>query len=152
MRILVLSDSHGADHNVIHALMEHKEADAIVFLGDGERDIETARGIIAGKPLICVKGNCDFYSQLPEYALERMGGKLIYATHGYCEQVKYGNTMLIERARRFGADIVLYGHTHTPHVSYEDGLYVFNPGSLKERSYGFVDITSGGIMCSHLSL
>ena len=29
-----------------------------------------------------------------------------------------------------GADIVIFGHTHRPVARHEDGIYLFNPGSL----------------------
>ena len=40
MRLLVLSDSHGRKNLLLEAVELHPEADAVIFLGDGERDIE----------------------------------------------------------------------------------------------------------------
>ena len=42
MKILVISDSHGASEYIVEAISRNKDADAIVFLGDGERDLEEA--------------------------------------------------------------------------------------------------------------
>jgi hypothetical protein len=50
------------------------------------------------------------------------------------------------------ADIVLFGHTHMPESIYKDGIYYFNPGSLKEGCYGVVDITDNGIICINKKL
>ena len=40
MRILVFSDSHGSTWRMRDALLDHPEADMIIHLGDGERDVE----------------------------------------------------------------------------------------------------------------
>ena len=39
MRIIVFSDSHGGAHCIAEALMMHPEAQAVIHLGDGERDM-----------------------------------------------------------------------------------------------------------------
>ena len=40
MRLLVLSDSHGRKNLLLQAVELHPEADAVIFLGDGDRDID----------------------------------------------------------------------------------------------------------------
>ena len=35
-----------------------------------------------------------------------------------------------DRARGRGADIVMYGHTHRPALTTEEGLVTLNPGSI----------------------
>jgi len=37
------------------------------------------------------------------------------------------------RARFPGCDAVIYGHTHVPEASLEDGVWILNPGSPTER-------------------
>ena len=39
MRLLVLSDSHGRKKLLLEAVELHPEADAVIFLGDGERTL-----------------------------------------------------------------------------------------------------------------
>lgn len=152
MRILVMSDSHGRAGNVCEAIEKHPEADAVVFLGDGERDFETAEFLLDGKRVVKVAGNCDFYSDLPFCQIVTLGGKRIYCTHGHVESVKFGIGNLISRARAEKADIVLYGHTHEGVSAFEDGLHIFNPGSLRDGKYGVVDIVSGGVMGINMKL
>ena len=53
-------------------------------------------------------------------------------------------------ARKNGADILLYGHTHIAFTDYDDGLYIMNPGSCGRPreglpSYGIIDITKAGV-------
>ncbi len=147
MRILVLSDSHGDRYNVLRVLSLHPEADYIFFLGDGENDIKPYVQKHPEKNFVLVKGNCDFGSDLNECEVVSVSGKKIYLTHGHRELVKYGTEMLDYSAREKDAQIALYGHTHIQKVEYCNGLYIFNPGSLRESCYGMVDITSQGIMC-----
>lgn len=74
MRIIVFSDSHGGARCIAEALMMHPEAQAVIHLGDGERDMAAPGSPLEGKRLIAVSGNCDLYSDLPAEALEDIGG------------------------------------------------------------------------------
>ncbi len=153
MRIIVLSDSHGMPSRIMDAVERHSDADAVIFLGDGERDIEMLESYYSSVPnIIKVAGNCDFCSDLPFLRVVTLGGKKIYCTHGHCERVKYDTAELVCRARQENADIVLYGHTHTPVTSYDDGLYIMNPGSIRDGNYGIIDIVPGGIMLNNQRL
>ena len=153
MRILVLSDSHGMPSRILDAVEAHPEAEALIFLGDGERDLDTGESYYHSLPnVIKVAGNCDFSSSLPLLRVVTLGGKKIYCTHGHAEHVKYGTDELLLRARQEGADIVLYGHTHTGVTCYDDGLYIMNPGSIRDGHYGMIDIVPGGIMLNEAKL
>lgn len=154
MRILVLSDSHGMPSRILDAVEAHPEAEALIFLGDGERDLDTVESYYHSLPnVIKVAGNCDFSSSLPLLRVVTLGGKKIYCTHGHAEHVKYGTDELLLRARQEGADIVLYGHTHTGVTCYDDGLYIImNPGSIRDGHYGMIDIVPGGIMLNEAKL
>lgn len=148
MRILVLSDSHGDYPSLKLAVESEKNADAVIFLGDGLNDLTHIENLVRNKPFIAVKGNCDSYlSPYPDKAVEVFGGKTVYCTHGYKEQVKFGLDTLKTNALYSEASIALFGHTHTPCSAYEDGLYLFNPGSVRQNSCGIVEITPQGIMC-----
>lgn len=148
MRILVLSDSHSDVISLRMAIDCVPDADAVIFLGDGANDFNSVLPRIARKKVIAVKGNCDgSLCAFPEKAIEKLDSTLVYCTHGYKEHVKYGLQELKDAARASGAALVLYGHTHTPHVAYEDGLHIMNPGSVRSNSCGVVDITPKGIMC-----
>ena len=66
MRILVISDSHGMPSRILDAVEAHPEAEALIFLGDGESDIEMLESYCRSLPsMIRVAGNCDFSSKLP---------------------------------------------------------------------------------------
>ncbi len=152
MRILVLSDSHGDISSMQMALNMHREAETIVFLGDGEDDFDYVRKGINDKMIYAVKGNCDFYSLLPANEIFNAGDVKVYASHGYAENVKYGTSMLYEKAREHGCKLALYGHTHIPKLEYDNGVYLFCPGSIRDGQYGMVDITEAGIICINAKL
>ncbi len=149
MRILVLSDSHGSLSSIEKAIEQQPDARHIIFLGDGERDIENASYIYNDRSFHIVCGNCDFCSTLPTYKILNLGEKRIFICHGHTYGVKSSYEHLISAATAENADIVLFGHTHIAYTEYRDGLYIMNPGSLSracQSSYGFIDITDSGTM------
>lgn len=152
MRIIVLSDWHGDVFSLSCALEAHPTATVAVFLGDGSRDLEAVASLCENKRLIAVRGNCDFACDLPYNQTVELAGKRIYCTHGHLENVKMGNYKLRKVASWKKADLALYGHTHKAYVGYKNGLYLFNPGSAAEGSYGIVDITRAGIVCKSMQI
>ena len=58
-------------------------------------------------------------------------------------------------ARERQADVLLFGHTHRAEITWDDGLLLFNPGSLSggaDSTYGTLDITPAGIVPNILRL
>lgn len=153
MRIVVTSDSHGNRWNLFEILKKEPSAEVFYFLGDGQREYyELASAHNDKTAFIGVNGNCDFSSDLPNNDVRTINSKKIYATHGYMEKVKFGLWGLEEKATKEKYDIVLFGHTHQPFNLYKDGIYYFNPGSVRDGFYGVVDITENGVMCIHKNL
>ena len=151
MRVIVFSDSHG-NYDVLEKIMERHKGDGDVFihLGDGEREFELLTYVYNDKKLLFVSGNCDWGTDKPDYDIVKLGGKTIFFTHGARFGVKGDLNIAKLFARKNEADILLYGHTHIAETSYDDGLYIMNPGSCgKPReglpSYGIIDITEAGI-------
>ena len=81
-------------------------------------------------PVYCVRGNCDFYLSLPEEQDVRIGGHHIFMTHGHLYGVGFSVDRLVAAAKRRGADIALFGHTHVPAFRQADGVTLLNPGSI----------------------
>ena len=151
MRAIVFSDSHG-NYDVLEKIMEmHKDnADIFIHLGDGEREAELISYAYPEKELVFVAGNCDFGSDKKDYDTIKFCGKQIFLTHGARFGVKSSLDVLKNEGAKFGADIILYGHTHIPYTEYENGVYIMNPGSCGrpregKPSYGIIDITEAGI-------
>lgn len=153
MRLLVVSDSHRHIANLVSAIEKEPSAEIVYFLGDGYNDIYEARSIFQDRKLfIIVRGNCDFSSDIPLNDIRSVDSAKIYASHGAEEQVKLSYVGIKRAALENSCNIALFGHTHENYYSYENGLHLFNPGSIKEGNYGVIDITDSGIMCIHKNL
>ncbi|MBR6681043.1 MAG: metallophosphoesterase [Clostridia bacterium] len=167
MKLLILSDTHGRSDRVIRVLKLHADADAILFLGDGISDMARS-GADIGR-LFCVRGNCDTFSlgsniYSPDELSLCFDGYNILMMHGHSHGVKSGLERAMEYAAAKGADVLLFGHTHTPLEKYipansdnERPMYLFNPGSLGAgrggtSSYGLIQIKNRHILFSHGSL
>lgn len=150
-RILVLSDAHGRTGNVFDAIDRHRKSLSLVlFCGDGERDIDAAEAYFQELRFVNVCGNCDFGSDLPVQQMVEFERKRILCTHGHIYHVKYSYRELTDAARCAGADICVFGHTHTPHTDYDDGLHLLNPGSIAAGHYGLIDFCDNGSVLCHL--
>jgi len=152
MKILVLSDSHSS-LRFMRKCVERIKPDAIVHLGDCYDDAEALAEAYPHIPLHQVAGNCDRY-RCPIHAREMLcyplGGVMVYMTHGHNQRVKSGIGALTAEARRYGAQAVLYGHTHIPDCHQEeDGLWVLNPGSAG-RSAGILKTDGQTITACYL--
>ena len=153
MRVLVVSDVHGDFRGLCEAIEQQPTARVVIFLGDGLRQAEDAAELYPDREFYMVPGNCDFGAGSIPVRQETFGGKRFYFTHGHLHDVKYTLYRLELAAREAGADIVLFGHTHNPYEEYVDGLYLFNPGSLRYgRTYGYVDIEGDSLITAVVEL
>ncbi len=139
----------------------HRDADAVVFLGDGIADVRACEKEF-DRPIWQVAGNCDVFSSLfSDVPLQQAlvyEGKRILLTHGHRFGVKAGRGNLAAYAAREGYDIVLFGHTHEPEEQYvntaSSPVYLFNPGSLGSArggrpTYGLLQLTADVVLFSH---
>lgn len=152
MKILVMSDSHGRRDLVRKCIEKHSDVGIVLHLGDNVFDIEDMDHIFPDKRIVYVRGNGDYMRKEPLTACVETDGVRIFLTHGHIHGVNYSLNALINDARKNGAQIALYGHTHVPYNKYHDGLYVMNPGSLalprdsSRAGYGLIEICPQGIM------
>ena len=164
MEFLIFSDSHGSASNMSRALERQiKTPDAILFLGDGARDIDNL--FVVDTPIWAVRGNCDWYSSDLADKTERLlhfEGHTILICHGHEWGVKSGMGALIAHAVEVGADIVLFGHTHVPTLTtiaagetvgktvLSRPMYLFNPGSIGyDGSFGVLTLKGESVLLSH---
>ena len=142
-----MSDSHRATGNLFEIVEKHiNTTDLFIFLGDGENDFDDVLALYPDLKYERVSGNCDWYSTYPLYKSITAQGKKIFFSHGHPFHVKFGYDEIIRAARTEKADICLFGHTHNQHTNYDDGLYIMNPGAVRDGKYGMIDITKSGIM------
>lgn len=150
MKILVLSDSHRCLGNMYDAV-EKEMPQLVLHLGDHISDAEDLSNAFDALDFLYVPGNCDFAAQANPSILTECAEKRIFLTHGHLFGVKSGTARLLLEARRLGADIALFGHTHIPYCAQKpDGLWVMNPGacSASRASYGVIQIENGTITCA----
>ena len=142
-KILVASDSHGSAYALCRVAGAELDAEAMIFLGDGLRDLEKLQQSYPRLRVYSVRGNCDYAAFEPAEGLASFGGMLFFYTHGDRYGVKYSRHRLAETARARGADAALYGHTHLARCETIGGVTVFGPGSVGEprggtASYGVI--------------
>lgn len=148
MRIAVFSDSHGNCENMVRAV-EILRPDHILHLGDGWRDAAELSAQFPSIPLTRVAGNCDFGAEGERELLLCLEGKTLLLAHGHTLGVKSSLLRASYTAQERGADIFLFGHTHTPLIDERGGLWLMNPGSIgdyRRPSYGLLTLEGDKIL------
>lgn len=130
MKVLIVSDTHGREQNLAEALEQTGPIDQLIHLGDVEGGAEHIRELAGDAPAAIIAGNNDFFCDLPNERIFTLGGHRIFMTHGHGYFVHSGTLYLKREARKKGADIVMFGHTHKPYMEEDKELLVLNPGSL----------------------
>ena len=144
MKFLVLSDSHGNIDNMLDAA-DLESPDVILHLGDNIADCAGVVRMFPEITLRSVRGNCDRGYQgldIDEFVLE---GKRFMMTHGHLFSVKMGRDSIKKAAKERNTDILLFGHTHTPHHSTHENMTILNPGSIGSgtKAYATLEIKNG---------
>lgn len=129
MKVLVISDTHGKDENFNRVWEKEKPVDYILHCGDVEGRAEYIRNKTPG-PCCIVAGNCDFPGELPPLAEFDLAGHHLLMMHGHRQGVRQGFEGILRAARLHEAQIVCFGHSHVPVLSWEEGVLLCNPGSL----------------------
>lgn len=129
MKVLIVSDTHKSIGNLDKVLGLVGKIDMLIHLGDveGQEDYVEAA---AGCEVHVLAGNNDYFSSLPQEKEFYIGSRRVFAAHGHFYWVNRGEDRLKAEARRRGADIVMYGHTHVPALTVEPDLITLNPGSI----------------------
>ena len=151
MKCIVISDTHGYIDTIKEALRLNPDADVVFFLGDGLDDVEFVADSYKNVMWLAVRGNCDsspvFCGRMVKSvdSITLLGKKIVF-THGNLYGAKAGVGGLVSLAREEGADILLFGHTHTPceiYISeYEKPFYLFNPGAASgcDARFGLITL------------
>lgn len=145
MQVLVVSDSHGRVDNMIRAV-ERVQPDYVLHLGDCQRDLEKLRREFPELPMEGVPGNCDWGSYDQPERLIELGGVRILMLHGHTRNVKSSPMAAMYAAREYGAQVLLFGHTHRPLVDNDGTLLTLNPGAAGDWEHptcGVLTIENG---------
>lgn len=157
MRILVFSDTHNYLEGCIKTINNIIGVDMIIHAGDHASDAEDLKKMFPDIDVRYVKGNCDI-STAPAELLIEAGGKKIFVTHGHLFGVKSDSqySKLISEAKKLGADIAVFGHTHISCCKKIDEFYLLNPGSIKySQTFGVIEVEDGKLgadilSCNHI--
>lgn len=144
MDVVIVSDNHGKKQILKDIVNKHPHASAYIHCGDSEMDK------VSLLPFDSVVGNNDYYSELPEYQITKVGSTRILWMHSHT--LPYGKAVeaLVSLAKKQGCDVACYGHTHRYDARTIDGVLVINPGSLyynRDRSnpsYAVLTIDDNG--------
>ena len=104
MKILIISDTHGSHKNFDRVIEKERPLDMLIHLGDVEGD-EDYIPAVADCPVHMVRGNNDFFSDLPGEEEFMVEGYHIFTTHGvetggkrarsgYCDVWPYASSVL----------------------------------------------------------
>ena len=129
-RILVFSDTHGQTTKVKKIISSIPDVTGVIHLGDVLRDVYALEKEFEKIPFYYVAGNNDYFSDLPREMIVKLGKYKALVTHGHAYYVNMGYDHLVREARKRKVDMVIYGHTHRPVITEENGIKVLNPGSL----------------------
>jgi uncharacterized protein len=162
LRLAVVADTHSEPHPKSMEWIATERPHAILHAGDiGDLAvIETLRTIAPTHP---VRGNIDVHAvDLPDDLTVSIRAETeddplftIFLTH----IAVYGPKLRAEvakRARADGAAIVVCGHSHVPFIGKDQGLAVFNPGSIGPRRFhlpivfGMIDVKGRSVTMRHV--
>lgn len=158
MRILVTSDSHGDYRRLNKAVKNAAPFDVFIFLGDGEKDFDIATRNMAGITTYRVRGNNDYDTSVPMVITAEIDSHKLLICHGSNLNLWRSYDRLISMANENGCSAALFGHTHSRHYSFENGIHLFNPGSVsmprdgKPAGYGVITAENGKLDFYHYDL
>ncbi len=150
MKLLIFSDSHGELLPMRDAIRRERP-DAVLHLGDHAGDAFTLSQEFYDLPIAYVRGNCDRdFPPCAETYERTLEGVRIFAAHGHRFGVKYDRLRFSLAAQERGATLALYGHTHCPDCTQQEGLWLLNPGACGGRTptYGVALLTNGTLHCA----
>lgn len=144
MKILVLSDSHGAVENMERAVAA-TSPEAIFHLGDCWRDAELLQERHPEIPFYHVPGNCDYRSEAPDQLRLDLENCRLLLCHGHQYQVKFSLITAAMAAEEQELDVFLFGHTHSPLVDRRGRTLFVNPGTCNgwRPTYAILTLSDG---------
>lgn len=101
-KLLILSDSHNSPDVVQRILRDETGVDALIFLGDGLRDLEQGLTQHPRLRTYAVAGNCDYGALEPLDGLAAFDKTVVFYTHGHMYGVKYDLDTLAQAAAARG--------------------------------------------------
>ena len=131
MKYLIISDTHSSTYYLNKVLEKVGHIDGLFHMGDFDGLQESIKETVDCDTYM-VRGNNDFFSNLERELLVELGPYRIFMTHGHKYGVNYGLDRIVRVGQEMAANIVMFGHTHRPLITEQDGIYIINPGSISQ--------------------
>ena len=151
IKAAVFSDTHGNIFPMLEAARA-ANADVLIHLGDHDRDAQLLRQALPDTLLYSVCGNCDYAPLSPATMTVELGPVKAFLTHGHLYSVsRWQADSLVYAAQEQGAQIAMFGHTHSPVNDTLGGVTLINPGTAgKGRDLTWAMVTvfdNGAVSC-----
>jgi len=149
MKVLIVSDTHGQHRMLDYVLEKEQGIDLLIHCGDLEGGEHYLKAVVTC-PVYMVKGNNDFFSDVPREEEFSVAGYKVFLTHGHSYFVSLDYERIKEEGKERHADIIMFGHTHKPYLEEGENLTLLNPGSLsyprqegRQSSYIIMHVEEG---------
>lgn len=128
--LVVVGDTHGtaSAHLEGKVLADVKEADVVLHTGDFLTESVLDEFEEVSRRFVAVHGNNDsreVCERVPAQVTVTELGLRVVMVHGN----NHSHTGLEMLGREADADVVVFGHSHSPQIISTDQVYLFNPGS-----------------------
>jgi len=147
MKLMVVSDIHGSAHwaKKVIERFEVEEVDFLILLGDllyhgprnplpeeyNPQEVAKLLNNIKHK-IIAIRGNCDSevdqlvldFPIMADYNFVPFKNNKLMISHGHIYDERTLPKSLV------AGDIFIFGHIHVPVLKKENGVHIFNPGSV----------------------
>lgn len=139
MRLVVVADTHGRPHPESARHIAAEKPHRILHAGDiGDLSVLDDLDRIA--PVIAVRGNIDVRARwVPDAITLDVVDAQRLVLRTLIVHIGVNGTKLrrevAELARSENASLVVCGHSHVPFIGMDNGIAVFNPGSLGPRRF-----------------
>lgn len=158
-RVAVVADTHSHPHPATADLLTREAPVAILHAGD-IGDLGVLADLERVAPVIAVRGNIDGRLDAPPDVVELTITRAEHTLRVLLTHIAVRGPRLRADARRlaerFGADLVVCGHSHVPLIARDGRFVVFNPGSIGPRRFalpivfGVLEIGPGGVTPRHV--
>jgi putative phosphoesterase len=150
IKILVVSDSHGARKRLQKIIDRETPFDCLIHCGDGAGDLGLVR-LPHGITVLSVAGNMDRAGIRERLIETTLGDVNFLICHGDQFGAHYDYERLLNEGLRRGVDIICCGHTHIPYRHNHPPL-LFNPGPADKGLYGIITLGQTEPDCEHKQL
>lgn len=144
--IIAASDTHGSTDLLQQLELAYPRAEFLIHCGDLEDETYKIPN------WLIVKGNNDWNLQVPSQRIISVGqGISIFVCHSHQFGYYKREEKIAAKAKEYGCQIALFGHTHCGLIEEVNGVLLVNPGSMawprdgKEPSYARIVIEDGKI-------